>query len=178
MIRHTTGSEETVRQVTNKLTEIYNGGGTYMFMQVEGISMHSKGFHWFIAVLKIALMTGLFAWTGEASDVQSFAGTWKGQFNGQTFVVLKLQVIDDKIDGTASVGTIDVGPDGEVNEVTSEAEEEKKIIDPQMREDTLSFKVKDGDETNTLDFKLLGGGKAQLKMVGGPPNIKPFKLVK
>jgi hypothetical protein len=142
-----------------------------------------------VFVLQIALVTCLcglraLAFCQESTGVKrsdahnpsSFVGTWSGKFDGRTFTILKLDVVDHKIVGTISIGQINVGADGEVNEVTSEAKDETKILDPQETGDSLSFKAKDGEDVNVLELKLLGDGKAELKSVPQPSNIKPFKL--
>lgn len=80
-------------------------------------------------------------------DLHSFAGTWQGQFNGKTFVTLKLIERDLKIDGY--VRSHD-GPGenarGELTHV-DETQTEDPIVEAHLKESELQISIADNGST-------------------------------
>lgn len=82
----------------------------------------------------------------------------------------------ESLKGTIAVGGVRVGDDGEVEEVTGEANDPAPISDTTAKEDELTFKAKADNDVIGYRFRLIGANKAKLQIEGAPPNIKPFTL--
>lgn len=125
------------------------------------------------------LTMGSESMSGAAGESPSavYKGLWKGQYKGRVFVILRLSPDDQgSFEGTIAVGTVQVGGNGEVNEVTNEAEVPVPISDVQTKEGLLTFKAKNDDDLMSYRMKIAGADEAELRINGAPPNMKPFTL--
>jgi hypothetical protein len=115
---------------------------------------------------------------------QAYVGVWKGEYQGKTFCVLKLKVTQDKLSGTIAAGGVEIGEDGEVNQVSQEADNEIAISEIKNDGARLSFKAKDGPDLDEYDMELTGETKAELRLrlpadeAKSVPALKPFKLTR
>jgi hypothetical protein len=120
---------------------------------------------------------------------QSYDGTWTADLNGQLYVRLELATTNGVLGGRISLGDIHVNSDGEVEAVLKVAQSFTPIIDVALRDTTLSFARKDGDETDHFEMRIIANGAAQLIFVptdedrqellrAGVPLPKPIRLKK
>ena len=120
----------------------------------------------------------------ENPQPRDFVGVWKASFQGKTFTVLVLKLENDKLAGTLSTGEVDLADDGEVSNVNQEVGEARAIFDIKLDGQILSFKDKDGDDVNSLEMKLTGENRAELRFLlpdqlpQGMPVPKPFRLTR
>ncbi len=120
----------------------------------------------------------------EKPQLRDFVGVWKAAFQGKTFTALTLKLENDKLAGTLSTGEVDLAPDGEVSNVNQEVGEPRAIFDIKLDGQILSFKDKDGDDVNSLEMKLTGENRAELRFLlpdplpQGMPVPKPFRLTR
>ncbi len=114
---------------------------------------------------------------GGKSASAVYNGVWKGQCKGRAFAVLTLSPDGrGSLKGTIAVGDIQVGENGEVNEVTGEAKDPVPISDVNPKEDVLTFRAKADNDLLSYRMRVVGTDKAKLQIDGGPPNVKPFTL--
>ena len=120
----------------------------------------------------------------EKPQLRDFVGVWKATFQGKTFTALTLKLKNDKLAGTLSTGKVDLAADGEVSNVDLEVGEPRAIFDIKLDGQILSFKDKDGDDVNSLEMKLTGANRAELRFLlpdqlpEGMPLPKPFRLTR
>jgi len=125
---------------------------------------------------------------GGEQDQRAFLGTWRGQFNGKTYILLTLKEADHTLAGTVSVGAFGINESGQVARVKEEADprDAVPVSNEKLEGDLLSFsgKTPDGGSDVLFQMKLAGGNAAELKciLVPGPPPGTPvagwWKLVR
>ena len=59
---------------------------------------------------------------GGEQDRRAFLGTWRGQFNGKTYILLSLKEADGWLSGGVSVGGFRIDESGQVARVNEEAD--------------------------------------------------------
>lgn len=136
---------------------------------------------------KIALLSPLFllqivlpfAFANPDDSRSKFAGTWKGTCqDGRTFVVLTLQVNQDQLDGTVSIGNMHGDKEGACMLVIAvPVPEHAQTI---STNGILSFNGSqrpDGTSTH-FELKQTEAGKADLKLLNTPVEKHPWLLVK
>jgi hypothetical protein len=112
---------------------------------------------------------------GDEQDRRAFLGTWRGQFNGKTYILLTLKEADDTLSGTVSVGAFGINDSGQVARVKEEANprDAVPISNGKLEGALLSFsgKTPDGGSDVLFQMKLAGGNVAELKciLVPSPP---------
>ena len=115
---------------------------------------------------------------------QSYSGTWKAAYEGKVFAIVELTSKNHHVLGTVSAGQVNVDRNGEVNEVTKEADGGADIFDVKDNGSTLSFKAKDGDDVDQYEMRITGEDRAELKLIlkEAPPEgtslPKPFKMIR
>ncbi len=116
-------------------------------------------------------------------SLQRFAGTWEGKCqDGRTFVVLVLRSIDNKLDGTVSIGNMHGDDEGACMLVTAPPvpEHAQTIAGATAEQNVLSFhgtKRPDGTFTR-FELKETEQNKAELKLLNTPVEKDPWQLVK
>ena len=140
---------------------------------------------------KIALLSPLFllqivlpfALANADDSLSKFAVTWKGTCqDGRTFVVLSLQVNQDQLDGTVSIGNMHGDEQGACTLVTAPPapEHAQTISHASIANGILSFNGSqrpDGTSTH-FELKQTEAGKADLKLLNTPVEKHPWLLVK
>ena len=92
-------------------------------------------------------------------------GSWIAQFEGTTFVRLELNSANGGITGGISLGNIEVDDRGAVRRVTASPPGLKPISDLTQRGSVLEFLLKDGDEPDRFELRLVEGGRAELHLL-------------
>jgi beta-lactamase regulating signal transducer with metallopeptidase domain len=125
--------------------------------------------------------------SGE-EDRRAFLGTWRGLFNGKTYIIVDLKETDGLLTGGVSVGGFGIDDSGQVARVKEEANprDAVPISNGKLEGALLSFsgKTPDGGSDVLFRMKLVGGNAAELKciLVPSPPPGTPvaswWKLVR
>jgi bla regulator protein blaR1 len=117
--------------------------------------------------------------THTDADLQPFVGTWHAQFQGKTFLTVKLEQQQGKLTGSVSHADLQVGKDGELT--SAEAHEgSDPIVEAKLMARVLliTTKEQDSDDTIQCEMKLTGTDQAELRILAPPdvPTPKPWKL--
>lgn len=129
-------------------------------------------------VLALALLAAL---SQQADAQKAFAGVWEAKFKDRVFCVLKVDM-DDKITGTLSPGRITVNDEGDITDAEPSTPEpsgkDLPILNPKVRDNTLSFVWKEDDEEATqFEMKITGKGEAELRLLNTEGHaLKPIRL--
>jgi hypothetical protein len=113
-------------------------------------------------------------------DFRSFAGTWRGQFKGKTFVTLKLIEHDGKLAGTCVHTTrLEKNLKGELTHV-GETQTEDPILEARLKDSRLLISIADnGNVQQPLQcvVRLTGKNEGELQIVSpGDAEWKPWKI--
>ncbi len=133
-----------------------------------------------LLLLQIGLPSAL---ANPDDSFAKFAGTWKGTCqDGRTFVVLTLQVNQNQLDGTVSIGNMHGDDEGACMLVTAPPvpEHAQKISHAAVANGVLSFNGSqrpDGSST-FFELKQTEEGKADLKLLNTPVEKHPWLLLK
>jgi len=123
------------------------------------------------------------AFANPDNSLSKFAGTWKGTCqDGRTFVVLTLQLKQDQLDGTVSIGNVHGDDQGACMLVTAPPapEHAQTISHAAVANGVLSFNGSqrpDGSFTH-FELKQTEEGKADLKLLNTAVEKHPWLLVK
>ena len=115
-----------------------------------------------------------------APDFRSFAGTWRGQFKGKTFITLKLIEHDGKLTGTCVHTTsLEKNSKGELTHV-AETQTEDPILEAHLKESELQISIADnGDAQQPMQcvLRLTGKNEGELQIVSpGDAEWAPWKI--
>jgi hypothetical protein len=126
----------------------------------------------------------LFAQVANSASVPAnltdFAGGWRGQFQGRTFVHLNLKMVGDKLTGTCThTVTIEKNSAGELTRV-DEKQTDDQILEVRSEGKKLLLKIADnGDAQNAMEcvFWLTSKSQGNLQVLGSDGGTwKPWKL--
>lgn len=129
----------------------------------------------------VALFFGLLMVSAVAGpDLHSFAGTWQGQFDGKTFITLKLIERDGKLTGTCVHTTaLEKNSKGELTHV-DETQTEDPIVEAHLKESELQISIADNGnarEPMQCVLRLRGKNEGELQIVSpGADEWKPWKI--
>ena len=117
-----------------------------------------------------------------ATSLTDFAGSWRGQFKGRTFILLNLKVSGDKLTGTCThTVSIEKNSAGELTHVDAKNTEDQ-ILDVRLDGNKLFLKIADnGDAQNAMEceFWLTSKDYGNLQVLGSDSGTwKPWKLVR
>ena len=123
---------------------------------------------------------------GQAAGAP-MAGTWRAEFEGRTFITLELESANGTVTGLISLGDIEVDKQGALSRVSEPKRKPTPIFDVSQTGSTLRFAVKDQDDTDQFELRVLDAGRAELRMLladqdvkelaaQGVPVPKPFAL--
>jgi hypothetical protein len=113
-----------------------------------------------------------------AAGPERYAGTWKGEYKGQTFAILKLKMDGQKLVGTIGFSQITIDKDGEIQKVSGEVSDQTAIYDLKPNGDVLLFKLKYDDDVDELELKLKNDKEAELRFVNAPAGSDALKAPK
>lgn len=110
----------------------------------------------------------------KASDAaRGFLGTWRGEFEGKTFIRVTLKEVENKLTGTISIGGFNIDDTGQVVRVNVEpgAQDATPLADVKVDSSLLTFSFRMGIPATGYQFqmKLIGDKKAELKGLVPPP---------
>jgi hypothetical protein len=129
--------------------------------------------------IKFALAASVFFFLALSLKAQDkFAGVWKGERQGKTYVIVTLKG-GAQPSGTIKIGDINLDQNGEIVEVEREAETEYEILEPRIVDGKLLFQSKESDgDTTRYEMTVTDEKDASLKILEAPGPVKPFKLTK
>ena len=113
------------------------------------------------------------------ATTDAFAGTWQAQFQGKTFLTIKLTNQDGRLTGTVSHANVQLGQNGELTSAEPGAGEDS-VVDSKLDGGTLVLTGKDEQSQATTQYRitLTGSDQAEVqplaKIAGTTP--KPWKL--
>jgi hypothetical protein len=133
-----------------------------------------------LLLLQIALPS---AFANPDDSLSKFAGTWKGTCqDGRTFVVLTLQVKQDQLDGTVSIGNMHGDDEGACMLVSAPpvADHAQTINHASIANNVLSFSGSQRPDGSFMqfEFKQTEQDTADLKLLNTPVEKHPWQLVK
>jgi hypothetical protein len=115
-----------------------------------------------------------------ADPNQAFSGTWQAQFQGKTFVTIKLEDQSGKLTGTISHSQIQLDNQGELASAQPQDGEDSfteiKVTDKVLH---LTSKSATGQDATQYEMELNGADQAELRCVGLPSGAtapKPWTL--
>jgi hypothetical protein len=131
-------------------------------------------------------ITALFA--GQPAN-GPIAGSWTAQFEGRTFIRLEITTVDGSVTGGISLGNFEVDPQGMVKRADVAPVSLKPIFGATRKGATVTFFMKDGNDTDQFELHLVENGDADLHVVlndedrkelaaEGVPLPKPIRLTK
>jgi hypothetical protein len=136
-----------------------------------------------------ATIAAVLAFSMVQTGSQAYAGRWIAERAGTTFVRLDLNVTNGTLGGGISLGDISLDDQGEVTSARTAPPGLTSIVSVRLRDSTLSFSRKDGDDTDQFEMRLVGDEAAELIFLpseadlkalaeNGVPRPKPVRLKK
>jgi hypothetical protein len=117
-----------------------------------------------------------------STSYQRFVGTWGAQFQGKTFVTLKLSVQGQSLGGTITGAFIHLDPEGNLV-IARPKPNERQIIEAKLTGDVLAFKAQEADKPPvSFKMKLTSADAGELTLIipprPGEPVPRPWKIVR
>lgn len=92
-------------------------------------------------------------------------GSWTAQFKGTTFVRLEIKSANGGFTGGISLGKFEVDDRGEVRRADASPPGLTPISDVTQRGSVLLFLLKEGDEPDRFELRVVEGGRAELRLL-------------
>jgi hypothetical protein len=128
----------------------------------------------------LPLLTSLPLAAQDAETQKKFAGTWEAKWRDKVICTLRLQA-GEQISGATEACTINVDANGDLREPESSERSDaspEPILNAKLQGDTLTFEEKDGDEVMKFAMKLIGEGRAELRILDAPVPVKPIHFAR
>ena len=130
----------------------------------------------------VALCFGVLVTFAGGPDFHSFEGTWRGQFQGKTFITLKLIEHDGKLTGTCVHTTsLEKNSKGELTHV-GENQTEDRILEARLKDSTLLISIADnGNAQQPMQcvVRLTGKNEGELQIVSASTDEwKPWRIAR
>ncbi len=128
------------------------------------------------AIALLPLLTCLPLAAQDADAQKKFAGTWEAKLKNKVICTLKLKA-GEQISGETEACSINVDANGDLQERDSIEPSDNSpapIQNAKLRGDTLIFEERNGDEVLKFEMKLIGEGRAELRILDAPVPIKPI----
>ena len=112
-----------------------------------------------------------------AQEAGGFAGKWKGEQDGKTYLLLSVAA-GSLLKITFATAHIRVGESGLIDEIDGPVENEEKVIESKLENGVLYFKTEQ-DHGFLMEYRLSldqGGEVALLRIADAPDFVKPFRL--
>jgi hypothetical protein len=128
----------------------------------------------------IVLLPVLFSLSLAGQDAEAqkkFAGTWEAKWKDKVVCTITLKA-GVQITGETIACNIHVDANGDLEEPesTSSGGTPAPILNAKLQGDTLTFQEEGDGEVIKFEMKLLGGGRAELKILDAPVLIKPIRF--
>lgn len=116
-------------------------------------------------------------------------GSWTAKFEDRTFIRLEIRTVDGAMAGGISLGHIEVDRQGAVRRADAAPPQLTPIFDVTTKGSTVTFFVKDANDTDKFELRLLENADADLQFLlsdedlkelaaDGVPIPKPIRLTK
>ena len=136
----------------------------------------------------LAVIVAAACLAGQAAGAP-MAGTWRAEFEGLTFITLELESANGTVTGLISLGDVEVDKQGALARVSEPKRKPTPIFDVSQTGSTLRFAVKDQNDTDQFELRVLDAERAELRMLladqdvkelaaQGVPVPKPFALTR
>jgi len=110
----------------------------------------------------------------DAAAQKKFAGTWEAKFKDKVICTIRVQA-GEQISGEMADCSISVDGNGDLQESEStDHDRPEPMLNPKLQGDILSFESKDDDDVLKFEMKLVGDGKAELRILSAPMPVKPI----
>ncbi len=125
----------------------------------------------------IVLLTCLALAGQDAAAQKKFAGTWEAKWKDKVVCTITLKA-GAQISGETFACSIHVDANGDLDEPESTGTDgtPAPIINAKLHGDTLTFQEKEEGEVIQFEMKLVGDGRAELKILDAPVLIKPIRF--
>jgi hypothetical protein len=126
-----------------------------------------------IALLPLLTSVPLLAQDAEAQ--KRFAGTWEAKWKDKVICTVMLKA-GEHISGEMEACNINADANGDLQEPesTDHSDPPSPILNAKFEGDTLRFEIKIDDDVLKFEMKLLGEGRAELRILDAPVPIKPI----
>ena len=126
-----------------------------------------------IALLPLLISVPLLAQDDEAQS--KFAGTWEAKWKDKVICTLRLKA-GEHISGEMEACNINADANGDLQEPesTDHSNPPLPILNAKIEGDTLRFEMTDDDDVLKFEMKLLGDGRAEVRILDSPVPIKPI----
>jgi len=102
----------------------------------------------------LALTMALLA---QSTGAQTFAGSWTAELNGELLARLDLTLADGGLRGQFALAGMHVDANGNVDALIPNAGHTGPIFDVALRDGVLTFSVRDEDDTDRFEVRLVDG---------------------
>ena len=128
-------------------------------------------------------------WVGQPANAP-LAGSWTATFEGRTFIRLEIKTVNGAITGGMRLGSnLEIDSHGVVKRADAAPLDLKHIFGATRKGATVTFFLKDGNDTDQWELRLLENGDADLHFLpndedrkelaaAGVPLPKPIRLTK
>jgi hypothetical protein len=129
--------------------------------------------HLLIALLPLLTSVPLVAQDAQAQ--KKFTGTWEAKWKDKVICTLRLRA-GEQISGEIESGNINADANGDLQEPesTDHSDPPSPILNAKLEGNTLTFEMKDDDDVLKFEMKLLGDGRAEVRILDSPVPIKPI----
>jgi hypothetical protein len=125
-------------------------------------------------VALLTLLAGLPLAAQDAEAQKKFAGTWEAKFKDKVICTIRVKA-GEQISGEMADCSISVDGNGDLQEPEStDHDKPEPMVNPKLQGDVLTFESKDDNDVLKFEMKLIGEGKAELRILDTPMLIKPI----
>ena len=108
---------------------------------------------------------------------KKFAGTWEAKWKDKVICTVMLKA-GEHISGDMEACNINADANGDLQEPesTGDSDPPSPILNAKLEGDMLRFELKDDDDVLKFEMKLVGEGKAELRILEAPMPVKPIRF--
>jgi hypothetical protein len=126
-------------------------------------------------IAMLPLLNSLPVAAQDAEAQKKFAGTWEAKWKDKVICTIRLKA-GERISGETEACSIQVDSHGDLQEPesTEHADKPSPILNAKLQGDTLAFEEQDDGDVVKFEMKLIGDGRAELRILDAPVQIKPI----